>query len=135
MRTALAAFSLSAILAVSANGQERIYVANASPARFYSFSFDGSNFSADDLDPSAPGNGVGVGSGALGGFYVTDHLFLSAPGLQNLGLEAVDPFHKVELPRVRTTVTYGTIALSPAGDFAYLAGPDASSVATLSVID
>lgn len=135
MRVVLGAAALS-LVASLAPCQERIYVANNQPSRFYSLSFDGVAFSADDLEATAPGTGAGGGISPWdGGFYVTDHLFLNATGLQNLGLAVFDPFHKAELPRVRSTVTFGGLALSPAGDFAYVAGPNGLSVATLSVID
>jgi len=98
MRVALGAAALT-LVASLAPCQERIYVANNQPSRFYSLSFDGVAFSADDLDPTAPGNGVGGGIGPWdGGFYVTDHLFLNATGLQNLGLAVSIRFTRRSCP-------------------------------------
>lgn len=128
--------ALASLMSVPGAAQERVYVAQRSPAAVHAFSFAGGTWTREDASPADPTTlRLQVGLDPFNGVTATDHLILTGSGFTGLGIDAVDPFTGLELPRVRTTVTLGPVKLSADQHYAFVAGPNPIQLPSLSVVD
>ena len=136
------AFSVAFLLvalagsSLSAQAQERVYAAQRAPARIHSFNFSGGAWAREDLAPSNPAKAT-LDSllDPFFGVVATDRFFVVGSGFTGLGVDVVDPFTGLELPRVRTTALLGRPILSSDKKWAFLVGASSSQTPTLSVVD
>lgn len=107
-----------------------------SPARVHAFSFSGGAWTREDASPAdASRQALQLGLDPFHGLATSDHLIFAATGFGGLGVDALDPFAGVELPRVRTSVINGPVRVSADQKFAFLVGPSPTQLPTLSVVD